>query len=157
MYSNDSRSRDFFALANKLSSCKSDQERLNLLEKPLPKAIHLPLSVKDQLILKSILVINQDHLFYPFDKEHIQNLLKDLYPVESFYQSIGGIVGYHATMLSLFANRTLSHAHKSYEQPEGISIALEDSSTCKYILEGLYALPYLAEIYPVGELLIDCN
>lgn len=140
----------FFVLANKLSSCKSDQERLSLLEKPLPKAIDLPLSVKDQLILKSILAINQDHLFYPFDKDHIQNLLKDLYPVESFYQSIGGIVGYHATMLSLFANHTLPHEHKSYEQPEGISIALEDSSTCKYILEGLYALPYLAEIYPVG-------
>lgn len=140
----------FFVLANKLSSCKSDQERLSLLEKPLPKAIDLPLSVKDQLILKSILVINQNHLFYPFDKEHIQNLLKDLYPVESFYQSIGGIVGYHATMLSLFANHTLSHEHKSYEQPKGISIALEDASTCKYILEGLYALPYLAEMYPVG-------
>lgn len=140
----------FSVLANKLSSCKSDQERLKLLEKPLPKAIDLPLSVKDQLILKSILVINQDHLFHPFDKEHIQNLLKDLYPVELFYQSIGGIVGYHAMMLSLFANHTLSHEHKSYEQPERISIALEDSSTCKYILEGLYALPYLAEIYPVG-------
>lgn len=140
----------FFVLANKLSSCKSDQERLRLLEKPIPKTIDLPLSVKDQLILKSILVINQDHLFYPFDKNHIQNLLKDLYPVESFYQSIGGIVGYHAMMLSLFVNNTLSHEQKSYEQPECINIAQEDSSTCKYILQGLYALPYLAEIYPIG-------
>ncbi|KAG6559560.1 UTP--glucose-1-phosphate uridylyltransferase [Candidatus Rhabdochlamydia oedothoracis] len=140
----------FFVLANKLSSCKSDQERLKLLEKPLPKAIDLLLSVKDQLILKSILVINQGHLFYPFDKNQIKNLLKDLYPIESFYQSIGGIVGYHATMLSLFANHTLSHEHKSYEQPECIDIAQEDSSTCKYTLQGLYALPYLAEIYPVG-------
>ncbi|MCL6756315.1 MAG: hypothetical protein M3A24_04085, partial [Candidatus Rhabdochlamydia oedothoracis] len=140
----------FFVLANKLSSCKSDQERLKLLEKPLPKTIDLSLSVKDQLILKSILVINQGHLFYPFDKNQIKNLLKDLYPIESFYQSIGGIVGYHATMLSLFANHTLSHEHKGYEQPECIDIAQEDSSTCKYILQGLYALPYLAEIYPVG-------
>ncbi|VHO03905.1 UTP--glucose-1-phosphate uridylyltransferase [Candidatus Rhabdochlamydia sp. T3358] len=140
----------FCALANKLKLCKNDQERLKLLKRPLPKAIDLPLTVKDQLILKSILVINQDHLFYPLDKKHIQNLLEDLYPVESFYQSIGGIVGYHAMMLSLLSNDTLSHEYKSYEQPEDVNIAQEDSLTCKYILEGLYALPFLAEIYPVG-------
>ncbi|MEK7340572.1 MAG: UTP--glucose-1-phosphate uridylyltransferase [Verrucomicrobiota bacterium] len=140
----------FCVLASKLSSCKNDQERLSLLEKPIPETIDLPLTVKDQLILKSILVINQDHLFYPFDKNHIQNILEDLYPVESFYQSIGGIVGYHAMMLSLLSNNTLSHEYKSYEQPEDVNIAQEDSLTCKYILEGLYALPFLAEIYPVG-------
>ena len=140
----------FFVLANKLSSCKNDQERLTLLEKPIPKVIGLSLTVKDQLILKSILVINQDHLFYPLNKEHIQNLLNDLYPVESFYQSIGGIVGYHAMMLSLLSKHTLSYEDNRYEQPEGVNIAQEDSSTCKYTLEGLYALPYLAEIYPVG-------
>ncbi|MGL4539929.1 MAG: UTP--glucose-1-phosphate uridylyltransferase [Candidatus Rhabdochlamydia sp.] len=140
----------FFILAQKLSSCKNDQERLHLLEKPLPKAIDLSLTTKEELILKSILIIHQGHLLHPFDKKHIKNLLKDLDPVESFYQSIGGIVGYHAMMLSLLSNSSLSSEHKRYEQPEGINIAQEDSLTCKYILEGIKALPYLAEIYPVG-------
>ena len=140
----------FFVLAHKLSSCSNDQERLKLLEKPIPKISGLSLTVKDQLILKSILIINQDHLLHPFNKEHIKNILKDLYPVESFYQSIGGIVGYHAMMLSLLSKHTLSCESNRYEQPEAVNITQEDSSTCKYILEGLYALPYLAEIYPVG-------
>lgn len=140
----------FCILAHKLSSCKNDQERLALLENSIPKSIDLTLTIKDELILKSILAIKQEHLFHPFDKEHIQNLLKDLYPVESFYQSIGGIVGYHARMLSLLSNNPLLDVHKSYEQPEGINIEQEDSSTYKYVLAGIHALPYLAEIYPIG-------
>lgn len=141
---------DFFILAHKLSSCRSDQERLNLLTKPIPKITGLQLSIQDQLILKSILTINQNHLFHSFDKNHIKNLLEDLYPVESFYRSIGGIVGYHAMMLSLLSHNRLSSEQKTYKQPTGINIAKEDSATCKYILAGIRALPFLAEIYPLG-------
>lgn len=140
----------FFSLARQLSSCRDDEERLHLLTKPIPKAIDLPLSTRDKLVIKSILTIDQNHLLHSFDSIHVKNILEDLDPVESFYRPIGGIVGYHAMMLSLLSSHTLSRKQKTYVQPRGVNIAEEDSLTRKYILAGIRALPYVAEIYPIG-------
>jgi UTP---glucose-1-phosphate uridylyltransferase len=156
------------ALAQQLKRCSSDQERVKGLDQQ-PRVLEwlegssllkecLPfLSLEEELIVKSLVAIGQvgsllavkgdDSALLP----RLRGMLEDLFPVETFYKEMGGIVGYHQAMLSLLsAQEEEGLDQKLYHRPLGISIENQDDEVVSYVLSGIVSLPLLAEIYPVG-------
>ena len=110
---------------------------------------------EQELVVKAIVAAGQgEKLFTTFSDQKISSLLQQLAPVEKFYASIGGIVGYQARMLEMLAakaaTRALGGAKSTYHAPEGIDISKESEQVRKAIIDGIATLPALAEIYPLG-------
>ncbi|KAK9801940.1 hypothetical protein WJX73_008251 [Symbiochloris irregularis] len=94
-------------------------------------------------------------------------LLDQLAHVETFYDSIGGLLGYQRQCLQLLiANaaqpaemqgsdsqqQAQATAQVQYHMPQGLDLASYHSrqAAVQAVATGLDALPYLAEIYPLG-------
>ncbi len=170
VFSAESETQSLSLLLEKLKRCSSDQERIAILnEQPkveqwLKKSSQLrvllsALGVENELILKSLIAINQaDHLLPEFSLENLQAMCRDLLPVEAFYKEIGGIVGYHWTMLSCLQSQ-FGSSHETrredsystfYHRPPGTDISSPNEGVRTLMLEGIVSLPFLAEMYPVG-------
>ncbi len=136
-------------LAEELKNCKDDRQRLNLLQNvSLPSVEYMWKDEKEELILRSLMVIEQEDLI--LSVESVRELIQDLIPVEEFYRNMGGIVGYHTTMMNLWSSSQDLMENKTYFHPSGIDISLPIPSVLDYIVDGIRALPELAELYPVG-------
>lgn len=146
------------ALTEALKMCSDDGERLELLNRDPRVAewfekspLENHFSPEDELIMKSLVAIGQE-----IDAvgllERLRAMLNDLRPVETFYKQMGGIVGYHFTLLSFLAKKDAGEEGiiTKYHRPPGIDISNQDDAVATYILEGIVSLPFLAEIYPVG-------
>lgn len=88
--------------------------------------------------------------------------------VDVFYDALGGIVGYQLEALQqIRASETLERltlleeqdvaaaqsAHEgetTYYEPEGVDLAADESVAFRTAMDGLRALPSMAEIYPLG-------
>lgn len=119
------------------------------------------LSPECELAIKAIIAIGQGPIVFNIpddleDKfERLRLLLQDLLEVEEFYSSVGGIVGYHVTVLELLrrqelGKRTDRDSHICYHRPEGIDLLSDRSQLDRSILNGLEFFPHLAEFYPLG-------
>ncbi len=153
------------SLAEQLAHCSSVADKNILLagfipveqflqEAPALKVFIAKASPEQELVIKAALAAGQgERLFAEFSEEKIAGLLEQLIPVERFYSSIGGIVGYQARMLQLLtASETTfqDSSRPTYHPPEGIDIAEESPEVRKAIIDGISTLPFLAEIYPLG-------
>ena len=151
------------SLADQLAECSSVKEKLEVLSNYSPVKSYLEQNSllasflvktlpEHELVIKSILAAGQgEQLFKTFSEDKISLLLEQLSPVEKFYTSIGGIVGYQARMLELLASKAASKSLKStYHPPEGIDISKETPEVRKAIVNGIKMLPVMAEIYPLG-------
>ncbi len=144
-------------LIERLKGCTDKQERMALLDRENGaweqlSALGEPFDFDREWVLKSLLFIGQaDHLFR-LNRGQLEEVLDTLIPVDVFYRQIGGIVGYHAMMLSLLTSE--EHSSKKIEgnflRPPGIAISNETAEVRRYTMEGLRALPQMAEMYPVG-------
>ncbi len=151
-------------LANKLAECPDIKKKIELLssfppvlsfleKNPLMKEFIIAASPEEELILKAILAAGQgDRLLTPFSKKKVLPFLYQLIPVEKFYSPIGGIVGYQAR-----TNDILQQIKKEKQRPlfvchpfKGIDIREENREIRRAIINGIKALPFLAEIYPLG-------
>ena len=136
-------------LANELKGCKTDQERLVLLNKDAQVQMHYfpqPDSAQaTELILKSLIAIGQK-------PSELSVSIDELLPVEDFYKDIGGIVGYHATMLTLIEEEKQGAVQEiaHYHRPPGYDISTLTEEVQQWVRAGIEALPHLAELYPVG-------
>lgn len=162
-----------YKLLETLKKCGSDSERIQVLDKQpsvlrwLEKAKWLRSFFSEphaELIIKSLIAIGQEDFLLPVDgdpedlSEKLKEMLKDLVPVEAFYKEMGGIVGYHLTMLSFLSAlegkppiKHLNDLHSvSYHRPPGIDLSLQNNVVDTFILEGILSMPFLAEMYPVG-------
>lgn len=118
------------------------------------------LSVNESIVLTAMCAIGQVHVFSgAVDSLHekLQALFTTLIDIDHFYQSIGGIVGYHLTVLELIEKKAAksdkSHSHnkeRTYYRPEGMDISQDSFSVRKAILKGISMLPSIAEVYPIG-------
>lgn len=155
------------SLADQLAQSSSIKEKIEVLSKvPVVKSFleenallasftskALP---EHELVIKAVLASGQgDKLFAQFSESKVASLLEQLSPVEKFYASIGGIVGYQARMLELLAakkdSEIVSKGPKStYHPAEGIDISNETLQVRKAVIDGIARLPSLAEIYPLG-------
>ncbi|HUD01194.1 MAG TPA: UTP--glucose-1-phosphate uridylyltransferase, partial [Rhabdochlamydiaceae bacterium] len=154
------------SLADQLAQCLSVKEKIEVLSNFPPVknflegnsllasfiAKTLP---EHELVIKAIVAAGQgEKLFKGFSEEKVAALLQQLFPVEKFYASIGGIVGYQARMLELLATKVAQNAlggsKSTYHAPEGLDISEENPRVRKAIIDGIATLPSLAEIYPLG-------
>src|SRR5262245_48462757 len=126
----DNELQRIFALAEALKQCSCDEERLNILDKD-PRVMQWTnwQQVDDkerELVIKSLIAIGQEDL--------LDVLLEELFPVESFYKEIGGIVGYHWTMFSHLHHLNHSSDPQFFHRPPGIDISFADKSVMSSIL-----------------------
>ncbi len=153
------------ALTQALQQSENHRERIDVLNRDLRVQIGLQqpswlktfctaLSEECELVIKSLIAIGQDQsLFVTEDAEKLRILIEDLLPIENFYKEIGGIVGYHSMLLSFLEeqqNSTPTHQTRYYHRPQGIDIAEDNPDVRRFILQGIFSLPLLGEIYPVG-------
>lgn len=153
---NDSR---LFSLASALKHCTTDRERITLLDRDphVQKGIsNISISFSEEIsevIFKSLLAIEQEKLLSSFQNaEKLQEMIRELFSVEDFYKEIGGIVGYHETMCSSLKGKQNAQQKEQviFHSPPKIDISSEEQEVHFAILQGIFSLPYLAEMYPVG-------
>lgn len=133
-------------LALQLKSSQSDEERAEKLNAFLGHTKPLHSCPKAEFILKSLVAIGQKKLL---SKIYSDELVTRLLPVETFYREMGGIVGYHATMLSLLLQKE-KNTSMFFHRPHGIDMATENGDVQRWVIKGIETLGQLAEMYPVG-------
>jgi hypothetical protein len=151
------------ALAKQLAESTSLASRLELLaaspivkefldKSPILQLFLSKASLEQTLVVYSAIAAGQGtKLFSECPEEELSCLLNQLLPVERFYSSMGGLVGYQARMLKLLSSTCSSHSSElTYLPPEGIDLAHETLLVKKATLAGIELLPMLAEIYPLG-------
>lgn len=131
-------------LAEALKNCRDDRERIACLDRDYQvRYWQSPGFESDEkeLIIKSLVAIGEPWL---------SGLWESLCPVEKFYKEIGGIVGYHGTLISFLSQGGPLHPSGTFHRPPAIDISSDDQQVRTFINAGIASLPYLAEIYPVG-------
>jgi hypothetical protein len=159
---------DLGELVAALKKCNSDRDRIEVIDHYPPvhrwretpgwlRTFSAHLSQECELVIKSLIAIGQEDCLLPSGEsgvsaERLRNLLEDLFPVQTFYREIGGIVGYHWTLISLMSGNpgTPPSECVRYHRPGGIDLSMMSDQVRRYTLEGIASIPLLAEIYPVG-------
>lgn len=158
-------------LAEVLKQCASDADRSRFLsELPIVckflsrhswlKSTMEGLPPRESICILSVIAIGQgDVVFSHFEGlrnsyQHFLELLEVLVEMDTFYDTIGGIVGYHAILLQLLHESSEQKEDKNREvacdEPPGVSIMEENSAVHQAIKQGIIDLPKLAEMYPLG-------
>lgn len=110
-------------------------------------------------VIKSVLAIGQGPIvFQSMDHpeenlDQLRNMLLILLEVERFYKPIGGIIGYHLTILKLIDLKDKGRIEAEgirYLKPKGLNIAKDSYETRLAVRWGIQAVPEIADIYPVG-------
>lgn len=109
--------------------------------------------------IKSIIAIGQGPIVFriPNDlqdpKPLLRSLVSTLLEVEKFYEPIGGIIGYHSTVLKLIHDKEhikSSPLSSRYHHPVGLNIDAANPEIDRAIRWGIDQLFEIAELYPVG-------
>lgn len=117
------------------------------------------LSLKEEYAIKSVIVIGQAPIVFntpsiEFNQpDLLKKLLIRLIEVEEFYQQLGGIIGYHLTVLTLIVNHEPGQTDPiqvNYHSPEGLHLGQDNAETHQCIRWGIENLHQIAEIYPIG-------
>ena len=143
---------------DKLALLKETEEYGHFLKaRPYIIALIDELDWQEQLALCSLIAIGQAIHLFPEDPpgrkeiESIRRFLQSLIPVEDFYSSIGGVVGYHASVISLLGTLEVKADDAvRYKRPSGVDISKSTPLVRSYIKEGIRQAAKIAEIYPVG-------
>jgi hypothetical protein len=161
------------SLVKKLLVSSNNSEKIFILDQSLDVKIFLdknPLlkrllnncSEEEEIVIKSVLAIGEGpivfHLLEKLDtlEKELQKFVASLWEVEKFYNTIGGIVGYHYIFTKLLLEKTkLKEANYTpsnclYTKPIGVDITSPNEKVNQAIKWGLENLPLAAEIYPVG-------
>lgn len=119
-----------------------------------------PLAAKQRYCMLSIVAIGQAGIV--FNTLHAEGsvpskllaMLEHLLEIELFYHHIGGILGYHLTVLQHIVNHNHpKECHKDetlYLQPEGIRLADDTDRVRAAVRSGIEHTPHTAALYPVG-------
>lgn len=120
------------------------------------------LSVEEVYLVKCILAIGQGSLVFHFldtlenPLENVKQLVRNLVDTEKFYEDLGGIIGYHVTVLKLLLQyRKKKNGQEQpvsirYSKPEGFDLTVSSEKVREAIAAGIKNLPEVAEMYPVG-------
>ncbi len=151
------------SLVSQLISSPSHKEKVDLLLStppvcsffrsfPMIEKWAKGLSLEMQLLLSSLIAIGEgERLLTPFSEEQATALLLQIVPVERLYAPIGGIVGYQHSILTLMGKREAKEKKTLiYHIPPGIDLSKEDYATRRRVIDGIKALPFMVELYPLG-------
>lgn len=110
--------------------------------------------------VKSVIAIGQAAIVFniepknPNNETMFQHLVNQLCEVEKFYHEIGGIIGYHCTVLTMITSQKKQISYhcpeERYIHPEGMQLHEENPEARQAIRCGIENLELMAEIYPVG-------
>lgn len=157
--------RDLSGLQENLSSINNLERKLELVKNfpaaknflarcPGFRKLLTTLPEKKEYVLCCLLAIGQGDRIFPLGviptEEELNLLLQQLLALETFYENIGGIIGYHLTCLRLLAQKQTKEKKGIYHVPIAENIAAFDDAVRSVVIEGIRNLPFLAEMYPVG-------
>jgi hypothetical protein len=90
----------------------------------------------------------------PDRADQLSKLIADLLELEEFYYTIGGIVGYHLTILKLISEKESGRKpieeNIQYYKPEGMDLTENKPEVHRAVRCGIESLKKMAEIYTVG-------
>lgn len=160
------------ALCSRLMAANNLKAKLEIIERE-PITIQflsrsrmfqdLVLSCDDnaRYVVQAVLAIGQgDIVFQEIDRSptgisNFKVLVDQLQQIEVFYDFMGGVVGYHLTVLKLIADKT--HTLEcpkpktvSYKKPQGQNFLDDPLKTTELVRWGIESLPQVAEMYPLG-------
>lgn len=116
---------------------------LTKLEEDERKIVQILLDLGQEVPLFSGIETSRD----PLGK--LKKLCQTLKVIDDFYRPLGGLKGYHETVLSL-SHPSTSPAKPEYLKPEGPKLNPRDPACLKWIRAGIESLNQFAEVYPVG-------
>ena len=97
-----------------------------------------------------VLILEQFFLLEEAFWDH-PTYFKVLQQTEHFYRELGGVLGYHVTVLTLLQSKSFSRFEKAKLYPPPYFDLREKTALVEEAIEkGLLSLPFLAEIYPLG-------
>lgn len=150
-------------LAERVAILKAEPSVVDYLENnPTIQRYCQKAAAEDVCIVTSIIAIGQGPSVLSLpqaekEREHrdlIQRMVESLRPAEIFYGTIGGLVGYHLTVLRLLCGEDLGPFADDdtiqYAHPELIDIRSLSPSIWEAIRHAIKSLPSVAEIYVVG-------
>ena len=165
------KDKSFEVIANRLLQCRDIQEKLDLLSgdvnvleylnssNSIDKFIY-DLSPEREYIAKTIAAIGQGPVVFYIpdgletDHSSLCDMLDQLYIVDTFYDAIGGIIGYHHMVLKLIieqeGNFHDKHDMEQYSEPQGINLDEDSVATRKAIIDGIKHTDKMGELYPIG-------
>lgn len=122
-----------------------------------PKINELIFEVKESedsltfVVFLSLLAMKQEDLL--LTTNDVTSLLYPLKKVETFYASIGGLVGYHFSTLEKLKDKTKAKVSLKFSPPDTFNLLhLEEKKLFEAILKGIQATNQIGEIYLVGGL-----
>ncbi len=148
--------RGKLARLNSYPTVQKDLKYFHWVESHLP-----PLSQEEEYLIKSIASIGQAPFVFNHagvegnESELLSTLLQQLSTVETFYKYMGGIIGYHLTILSLILDHHSPppphpDRHLRYLHPPGIDLRENQPEIYTATRQGIEAIKQIGEIYPVG-------
>jgi UTP---glucose-1-phosphate uridylyltransferase len=130
------------------------------LKSPFLATFASSLELERDFVLKSVIAIGQGPIVFRGLNEildpvkALENLLEILLQVEKSYKSLGGVIGYHLTLLKLIAAKRnpseLQAKNVRYLHPAGFEISKNTPFIDECLRWGIEHLHEIAEIYPVG-------
>lgn len=151
-------------LCHQLQGAATLNQKLAILEKltSIPQELLPfidPSNILDRYVILSVCAIGQADILLDIQtvkdpQEPIKTLIQQLQDLEKFYDFMGGIIGYHLSVLTLLiaAKTPQKELDKNirYEEPNGIDITPDNAEIRKIIRWGIESLPMMSEIYPLG-------
>lgn len=118
------------------------------------------LSPECEYVIKCLIAIGEGPIVFNMQQagedkfEQLHRLIKQLLDIEKFYHYLGGIIGYHLTVLNMIQHQnetsSIDFKHSHYIHPEGLHLDEETPEIRKAIRYAIEKLTSIAEMYPVG-------
>lgn len=156
---------ELMPLLSIILKAKDPSEKFSILEKAISQ-IRVDENLGDlikkcnqheKFIIYSLFAIGEGpHLFRDWEKQSetvLKHFLELLSQVETHYDTIGGLIGYHVTVLKLIIGKNLESLEgtsKHYLHPVGIDLTKDTPELRQAVRVGIEKLPVLAEMYPIG-------
>ena len=156
------RLRSLLVKLRRVSSIHDKIEVLNALPEvdaffsfPSPLKTFLSgLSLDCEYVIKEVFAIGQGkRLFGEVENDAIHRLrplLEDLLAIETFYQDLGGIIGYQHLVLTLLTTDSRLTEQEQLAPPEGEDLSQDSLEVRKAVIEGIKGQGMMGELYPVG-------
>jgi hypothetical protein len=119
------------------------------------------LTPESEFAMKSIIAIGQAPIVFNTQNlvrevlfKKLLILLEQLSDIEVFYTHLGGIIGYHYTVLTLIFKHLKPVPppleHTNYVQPAGLDLRKDDAEVRQAVRWGIENIANIAMIYPLG-------
>lgn len=148
-------------LVTRICQASTSLEKISVLaEEPAVAAFCrkyslLHLSEEERSLVLSIVAIGQEHALYQGESlswDAGAQLCKQLRSVDLFYRELGGLIGYHATLLRFLCRPSLRFPVDKARvfAPVGLDLSKRSVEVRQAIYAGIERMEELGEMYPIG-------